>query len=344
MAVGYQSLYSNTNGNDNIAVGYQSLYSNASGYMNTAVGYQSLYSNASGIYNIAIGMTPLYSNTTGGNNTVIGNYALHQNTTAHNNVAIGYETGRFNQTGADNVFLGKAAGYGADSVARSASNYNLAIGSEAGYSLSANSSGNIFLGYRAGYNETGSNKLYIDNGSAPGGSAFIYGDMSSDLLTFNANVGIGKTSPTAWLDISGATTSKPSVRVASGTAPSSPVTGDIYNNGTSLYYYNGSTWQDLGLDTDTTGTATIAGSGLATQVAFFSGSTSISGSNNLWWDNTSGNLGIGTSAPTAKLMLAGSADTEQFVIRANATQTSDNPLIQLQSSTGTPLLSIHSDN
>ncbi|HLD90358.1 MAG TPA: hypothetical protein VI911_04990, partial [Patescibacteria group bacterium] len=106
----------------------------------------------------------------------------------------------------------------------------------------------------------------------------------------------------------------------------------------------GSYWYCAADSTGTAGTATIAGSGLATQVAFFSGSTSISGSNNLWWDNTGGNLGIGISAPTAKLMIAGSADTEQFVIKANGTQSNTNPLIQLQDSTGTALLDITTDS
>jgi len=354
VAVGYQALFNNTTGDFNTALGYQSMYTNVDGGSNIALGHASLYSNYSGGLNVAIGQNALYSNYDGFENIAIGTDSLQYNAYGHQNVAIGkssmlngydandntalgYGAGYDLQTGYGNVFLGAWAG---DGVARSGSDYNIAIGYGAGASLSFNSDKNIFIGYEAGFSEKGSNTLYIENSRSGPTGALIYGDFASDLLTFNANVGIGITSPTAWLDISGATTAKPSIRVASGTAPSTPVTGDIYNDGDQLYYYNGSSWVDLG----TTGTGTIAGSGLATQIAFFSASTAISGSNNLWWDSANSNLGIGTSDPTAKLMLAGSADTEQFVIKANGTQSNIQPLIQLQDSTGTPLLSIHSDD
>ncbi|MFA6306150.1 MAG: hypothetical protein WC651_05555, partial [Candidatus Gracilibacteria bacterium] len=301
IALGDKTLPNNTTGSKNIALGNQALEDNTEGGDNFAAGFWSLRSNTTGSNNIALGQQSLYANTSGPQNIAIGGLSLITNTTGGSNLAIGYYAGRYHQTGSGNVFLGDYAGNGTNT--RTLSDNNVAIGYEAGHSLSSNSDNNIFLGYRSGYSETGSNKLYIDNGSAPGGSAFIYGDMSSDLLTFNANVGIGKTSPTAWLDIAAATTAKPSIRVATGSEPSSPVTGDIYNNGTILYYYNGTAWKDLGLDT--TGTGTIAGSGVANQVSFFSGSTALSGSNNLWWDNSQTRLGIGTSGPLTNLDVSG---------------------------------------
>lgn len=42
----------------------------------------------------------------------------------------------------------------------------------------------------------------------------------------------------------------------------------------------------------------ITGTGLAGQVAYWNGSNSQTGSNNLFWDNTNGRLGIGTNTPT----------------------------------------------
>ncbi|HLD89842.1 MAG TPA: hypothetical protein VI911_02270, partial [Patescibacteria group bacterium] len=73
-----------------------------------------------------------------------------------------------------------------------------------------------------------------------------------------------------------------------------------WNSSTSMWYCAADS-------TGSAGTATIAGSGLATQVAFFSGSTSISGSNNLWWDNSNSRLGVGTSAPAYPLTVLATA-------------------------------------
>ena len=44
---------------------------------------------------------------------------------------------------------------------------------------------NVFLGYSAGYYETGSNKLYIDNSSTS--TPLIYGNFASDQLGINTN-------------------------------------------------------------------------------------------------------------------------------------------------------------
>ena len=42
---------------------------------------------------------------------------------------------------------------------------------------------NIFIGYQAGYNETGSNKLYISNSNTS--NPLIYGDFSTGKVTIN---------------------------------------------------------------------------------------------------------------------------------------------------------------
>lgn len=47
------------------------------------------------------------------------------------------------------------------------------------------------------------------------------------------------------------------------------------------------------------------GSGSTGQVAFWSGSSALSGNANLFWDNTNGRLGIGTAAPRESLEVAG---------------------------------------
>ena len=50
------------------------------------------------------------------------------------------------------------------------------------------------------------------------------------------------------------------------------------------------------------------GSGTSGQVTFWNGTNSITGSNNLWWDNTNARLGIGTSTPSRALSVASDAD------------------------------------
>ena len=52
-----------------------------------------------------------------------------------------------------------------------------------------NGSGNVFLGNKAGYNETGSNLLYIDNTDID--TPLIWGDFSSNTVSFLGTVGVG---------------------------------------------------------------------------------------------------------------------------------------------------------
>lgn len=56
------------------------------------------------------------------------------------------------------------------------------------------------------------------------------------------------------------------------------------------------------------------------------------------------NVGIGTSSPAGKLHITGTADTTQLLIDANTVQSNGKPLIKLRNSSGTDLLSIHSDH
>jgi hypothetical protein len=53
--------------------------------------------------------------------------------------------------------------------------------------------------------------------------------------------------------------------------------------------------------TATGGGGSVSGSGTATQVAFWNGTTSLTGNTNLYWDNSNNRLGIGTSSPSNQL-------------------------------------------
>ncbi len=177
MASGYKALYSNTTGVENTAIGNAALYSNT-GNFNTAIGRSALQSNTSGTRNIACGYYALYSNTTGDDNTASGCLALHSNTTGHFNTGIGYQANRYNQEGSNNTIIGYEAGKGTSAHDKS---------------------GNVFLGYQAGYNEIGDNKLYIENSDSD--TPLIGGDFSVDELYLNGKVGIGTVSPDSKLHI-----------------------------------------------------------------------------------------------------------------------------------------------
>jgi hypothetical protein len=180
-------------GYDNLAIGPYALLSTTTGTDNAAVGPDALRFNTTGSYNMGLGESALFKNTIGTGNAGFGANALRHNTTGNYNVAMGYEalrgataggseyTGNIavgglaltNITvGASNVAIGHQAGFSTSSGI-----YNVSVGHNALYSVTttagstgigegalalATGAGNIGIGYRAGYHETGSSKLFID--------------------------------------------------------------------------------------------------------------------------------------------------------------------------------------
>ncbi len=78
---------------------------------------------------------------------------------------------------------------------------------------------------------------------------------------------------------------------------------------------------------------------------------SVGGASNYWttsgsdiYNNNTGNVGIGTNTPAAKIHIKGTANTSQLIIDANATQSNTQPLIRFRDASGVDLLQIHSDN
>jgi trimeric autotransporter adhesin len=131
VAVGWQTLESNTVASANTAVGYQALQSfttgpvgfeqvglctavgfralaNATGdgFANSAFGYQALYNNSDGFGNTAIGLQALLSNTTGSSNVAIGNNALSNNTEGADNTAVGFNAGASVTTASNVICIG----------------------------------------------------------------------------------------------------------------------------------------------------------------------------------------------------------------------------------------------
>jgi len=167
---GYRALYHNTDGSYNAAVGYESLQANTGGDYNSSSGYRSMFLNTTGLYNTASGSESLYSNTIGSYNTAIGRQAMIENTTGTRNTAIGSNALHLNDSGSSNTAVGAFAGY------------------------SAMGGGNVFIGYRAGYNELDSNRLYIHNDSAS--VPLIYGEFDSSLVKINGRLIIGDNNTT----------------------------------------------------------------------------------------------------------------------------------------------------
>jgi len=191
-AVGPDALRHNTTGNYNVAVGESALYINTTGSENSAIGMNALRHNNTGSKNTAVGASALYGATPTGstydNNTAVGVQALYSVTTATSNTGVGFMALKTLSSGQFNAALGHNACY---TIA--ATSNNTCIG-EGALAL-ATGSANIALGFRAGYYETGSNKLFIDGidrATEAGGRtlSLIYGVMGAAVknqtLTINA--------------------------------------------------------------------------------------------------------------------------------------------------------------
>jgi hypothetical protein len=131
-----------------------------------------------------------------GFNTFIGSNAGNINTSGGFNTFLGQSAGAHNTTGDYNSFVGVSAG-----ASNTTGDYNTFIGGFAGQNNSIGSR-NVFLGYTAGLDETGSNKLYIHNGSGGSTNPFIYGEFDTRLLKVDGSLGVG-TTPVRQLHVAG---------------------------------------------------------------------------------------------------------------------------------------------
>lgn len=174
-------------GQNNTFLGYMTGFYNATGEQNTFVGYQAGYSNTAGSQNTFVGCLA-GGNTTGDFNTFLGYSAGNNNKGGNYNTFLGSNAGGYN-TASDNTFVGYQAG-----ILNTTGKHNTFVGSGAGHENQAGDN-NVFIGYSAGYNELGSNKLYISNSTTS--TPLIYGDFSA------GNVGIGTTGPSAKLHVNG---------------------------------------------------------------------------------------------------------------------------------------------
>jgi hypothetical protein len=180
--IGEVAGWDNTIGEDNVFIGASAGQYNTLGSYNVFLGSNSGNTNSTGSYNVFLGEFSGYSNADGISNVFLGKEAGVENTSGSYNVFLGTLTGQSNTIGQQNVFLGQEAG-----SANISGNYNVAIGTLSGSSNETGGS-NVFIGYMAGIDETGSNRLYIDNAGLSWDEALIYGEFDNNYLSFCADV------------------------------------------------------------------------------------------------------------------------------------------------------------
>lgn len=166
-----------TTGSNNTFIGYQSGMNNVSSTANTFVGRGSGFSTTTGRYNVLLGMYSGRFNKTGAGNVLVGYTAGNSQQSAHFNTFVGHQSGYKFLNGGDNTFVGKRSGFSKES-----GKYNVFVGAGAG-ELNYSGSGNVFIGNQAGRNETGDEKLYIDNSSTV--APLIYGKFNTDQVGIN---------------------------------------------------------------------------------------------------------------------------------------------------------------
>lgn len=188
-AVGFESLFSNSNGSANVAIGNTSMRSNVNGDHNVAVGDSAMFFNTDGGNNTAIGANALKKNLTGNNNLAVGIYAL-ENATSSLNTAIGISSMRNNISGSGNTAVGYASLSGNNTGIR-----NTVVGYNA---MDVNTSGehNVAMGYAAmGSNTTGFDNTAIGyialNGNTSGDYNVAVGKNASANSNGNGNTAVG---------------------------------------------------------------------------------------------------------------------------------------------------------
>ncbi len=293
---------------------------------------------SSDLVNINIGQNAGNANTTGNNNFFLGNQAGYSNTSGSNNIAIGTQTLLYDDRISNLIAIGTNAlansnynpyalntggdiAIGVNALAGASSNKNTAVGFAAGHYLSITDSNNTLIGYEVqggtavdGTNNSGLGYLSLFNNTGGRNSAFGSSSGFSNTTGSN-NTFIGYAADASSSGLTNATAIGSNAIVSTSNTillGSTSVTATEINGALMPYYssaYNAGTSGQV-LESQGSGVApqwitpsfgTVTGSGTATQVAFWSGSSALSSNSNLYWDNTNDRLGIGTSSPTAAL-------------------------------------------
>lgn len=163
----------------NIIVGFPNPNS---GKFNTFLGNSAGRNNISGNNNTFVGIDAGNSNQNGSFNTIVGSAAGFL-TTGFDNTIVGAFAGNINQ-GVRNTFIGAGSGFQNNGF------NNVYLGNQTGHDNFFGSD-NIFIGNQAGFFETGSSLLFIENSNSS--TPLIYGDFAMDTVRINGTFQIGTT-------------------------------------------------------------------------------------------------------------------------------------------------------
>jgi trimeric autotransporter adhesin len=174
-------------------------------------------------------------------------------------------------------------------------------------------------GFVVGIDNSNGNALVWNHEGSP--IRFGTSNIERMVITQPGNVGIGSTTPVTRLDVAGG------VRVGTETATCAPgLSGTIRLNGSALEFCNGTAWTSLGGGSITFPLLSTTGGTAAAPAYSFSGDTNngifspgadilavaTAGAERMRID-VSGNVGIGTTAPTQKLHVAGSILSDAYL-------------------------------
>jgi hypothetical protein len=206
-AVGIFALLYNNTGSENTAFGYNSDGNAISGNFDTAYGYGSLNGNVSGNNNTALGAQTLFSAYNGSGNLALGFSALLGLTTGSNNIGIGNTVGKATlTTGSYNILIGNLIDTASSTINQELDIGNVLYGSGM-YNGAGASSVPVVAGKIAVGTSTPYSRLTVwGSDTFAGTQAFsVVNNASTTIFTVNdsGNVGIGNSSPTAPLDVSG---------------------------------------------------------------------------------------------------------------------------------------------
>jgi hypothetical protein len=276
--IGNFALNANNTGGSNTGIGLDALRANTTGASNTGTGRDALRANTTGGSNTATGAASLTTNTTGINNSAVGRSALQFNTTGGSNTAIGRDSLLFNTTGGNNTAAGVSA-----LLSNTTGVNNTAVGFQA---LALNTTGNSNTA--GGFDALRFNTTSINN------AAYGLQAVSRFVSATGAQTAVG------YRALYGG-----SATAADNTGGENTAVGHQAGDGITTGSTNTIVGHNAGRDITTGSGNTVLGAGLAGSAAL--ANTVLIGSSGAerMRIDSSGNVGVATTSPTAPLDVNG---------------------------------------